>query len=378
VSSSSPISPAVDHLADLALWEAELATDPLSVPSSLLNRLGQVPDPRRLRGLRHRLVVILVLTACATLVVGNDSVAAIPQWAAGTPQDVLHRIGARFDPLLSRYTVPSERTFRRVLAGLDGDALDTATCGYAADVVRGDAPVPVIAATAGPVEREQRRAEKRAVIHPWPAGRRGRRETPARDPHPDRAGVPGRGDHPPRRRDPGPTPGPGQTRREHGGRRPAGTAGRGRDDADLGRTAHDEEDRPPDHRGARRPLPSGLEGESAPCLPGRPGAATRYRPTPSSPTTRTSTTTGDTGAPNVGPYAPHPPMTACSPAPGKSSGSAVTPADSTVSTPAKKSSTASSACPPTKPARTTSTTTRGALVRGEPPALGPGRDFSRR
>lgn len=170
MSSSSPISPAVDHLADLALWEAELATDPLSVPSSLLNRLGQVPDPRRLRGLRHRLVVILVLTACATLVVGNDSVAAIRQWAAGTPQDVLHRIGARFDPLLSRYTVPSERTFRRVLAGLDGDALDTATCGYAADVVRGDAPVPVIAATAGPVEREQRRAEKRAVTHPRPAG----------------------------------------------------------------------------------------------------------------------------------------------------------------------------------------------------------------
>ena len=25
---SSPISPAVDHLADLALWEAELAADP--------------------------------------------------------------------------------------------------------------------------------------------------------------------------------------------------------------------------------------------------------------------------------------------------------------------------------------------------------------
>jgi hypothetical protein len=31
----------------------------------------------------------LVLTACATLVVGNDSVAAIWQWAARTSQDVL-------------------------------------------------------------------------------------------------------------------------------------------------------------------------------------------------------------------------------------------------------------------------------------------------
>jgi predicted transposase YbfD/YdcC len=181
VSVSSPIHPVVDHLADLALWEAELAADPvttdavaadpLSVASSLLDRLRQVPDPRRLRGLRHPLLVILVLTACATLVVGNDSVTAIRQWAARIPQDVLCRLGARFHPLRGRYTVPSERTFRRVLAGLDGDALDAATCGYAADVVRGDAPAPVIPTSGDePVEREQRRAATRAVTHPAPAG----------------------------------------------------------------------------------------------------------------------------------------------------------------------------------------------------------------
>ena len=124
-----------------------------------------------MRGLRHPLLVILVLTACATLVAGNDSVTAIRQWAAGTPQDVLHRLGARFNPLRGRYTVPSERTFRRVLTGLDGDALDTATCGYAADIVRGDAPPPVTAAAVDePAEREQRRAATRAVTHPAPAG----------------------------------------------------------------------------------------------------------------------------------------------------------------------------------------------------------------
>ncbi len=93
--SSSPISPVVDHLADLALWEAELAAglpaaqavaaDPLSVASPLLERLRQVPDPRRGRGLRHPLLVILVLTACATLVAGNDGVTAIRQWAARDP-----------------------------------------------------------------------------------------------------------------------------------------------------------------------------------------------------------------------------------------------------------------------------------------------------
>lgn len=115
-------------------------------------------------------MVILVLTACATLVVGNDSVAAIWQWAAGTPQEILQRIGARYDGWSGRYLVPSERTFRRVLAALDGDALDAATCGYASDVVRGHTPVPVIAATAGPLEREQRRAGQRQVTHPAPAG----------------------------------------------------------------------------------------------------------------------------------------------------------------------------------------------------------------
>ncbi|PWU45105.1 ISAs1 family transposase [Micromonospora sp. S4605] len=191
MSSSSPISPVVDHLADLALWEAELAADPVTadpvtadpvtadslaadpllVASSLLDRLRQVPDPRRLRGLRHPLLVILVLTACATLVVGNDSVTAIRQWAARTPQDVLHRLGARFNPLRGRYMVPSERTFRRVLAALDGDALDTATCGYAADIVCAHAPAPVIPTCDDePVEREQRRAATRAVTHPRPAG----------------------------------------------------------------------------------------------------------------------------------------------------------------------------------------------------------------
>jgi predicted transposase YbfD/YdcC len=170
VSVSSPISPVIDHLADLALWEAELAADRQTAASSLAQRLASVPDPRAARGRRHPLVVILVLTACATLVVGNDSVAAIWQWAARTSQEVLHRIGARFDVLTGRYVVPSERTFRRVLAGLDADVLDAAISGYAADVARGVSPAPVLPAAAGPAEREQRRAVARAVTHPAPAG----------------------------------------------------------------------------------------------------------------------------------------------------------------------------------------------------------------
>ncbi|WP_369175485.1 transposase family protein [Streptomyces sp. R28] len=82
---SSRIPPAVGQLADPALWEAELATDPAVVKSELVSGLRQVPDRRAKHGRRHALVVILTLTACATLVIGGDSIAAIWQWAARAP-----------------------------------------------------------------------------------------------------------------------------------------------------------------------------------------------------------------------------------------------------------------------------------------------------
>jgi predicted transposase YbfD/YdcC len=147
-----------------------VSAGPAEVESALVARLSQVPDLRRRRGLRHRLVLILALTACATLVVGSDSVTAIWQWSAHAPQDRLARLGAGWNPFTRRFVVPSERTFRRVLAGLDGDALDAAVGGWVADVTRGVAPAPVVPVTPGPAEREQRRAVQRAAEHPVPQG----------------------------------------------------------------------------------------------------------------------------------------------------------------------------------------------------------------
>jgi predicted transposase YbfD/YdcC len=152
------------------LWEAELAADPQVMVSSLAGRLEQVPDPRDPRGRRHALVVVLVLTGCATLAVGNDSLTAIWQWAAGSSQDVLARIGARFDGWTGRYLVPSEATFRRVLSLIDGDALDDAISRYVGDVLAGTAAAPVLPAMIGPLEREQRRAVTRQQTHPAPVG----------------------------------------------------------------------------------------------------------------------------------------------------------------------------------------------------------------
>jgi len=154
----------------VALPRHSLATAPGVAESALVSRLRQVPDRRAKRGRRHALVVVLVLTACATLVVGGDSMAAVWQWAARAPQAKLARIGARRDPLTGRYLVPSERTFRRVLADLDADALDTATCGHVADLARGTVPASGIPPTPGPAEREQRRAAQRADQHPVPSG----------------------------------------------------------------------------------------------------------------------------------------------------------------------------------------------------------------
>ncbi len=163
MSPSSPTSscrvPLLDQLTDLALWEAEPATDPVVAESALIRRLAAVPDQRSACGLRHPPTVILTLTACATLVVGSDSVAAIRQWAARISQAVLERLGAYRDPFTGRFTVPSERTFRRVLAELDADALDAAISGYMTDVVRREAPAPQIPDTPGPAEREQRRPQ---------------------------------------------------------------------------------------------------------------------------------------------------------------------------------------------------------------------------
>ena len=170
MSVSCPPKSPLDQLAGLAERELGSAADPAEAESVLVARLSTVPDLRRRRGLRHPLVVVLALAACATLVVGGDSVTAIWQWAARASQDKLARLGARRHPWTGRFLVPSERTFRRVLGKLDADALDAALGGWAADVARGVAPAPVVAATPGPPEREQRRATQRSVEHPAPDG----------------------------------------------------------------------------------------------------------------------------------------------------------------------------------------------------------------
>ncbi|MGW0477616.1 ISAs1 family transposase, partial [Streptomyces coeruleorubidus] len=122
---SSLIPPALDQLRESSRFGPEEVL-------GLLERLAEVPDPRDPRGVRHRLAVVLALTACAVLA-GATSLLAVGEWIADAPAHVLEQVGAHPDPLLSRRALPAETTVRRLLARLDGDALDRAVGSWLAD-----------------------------------------------------------------------------------------------------------------------------------------------------------------------------------------------------------------------------------------------------
>ncbi|CAO5244667.1 hypothetical protein FAGKG844_360022 [Frankia sp. AgKG'84/4] len=126
---AAPLSPSVPGLDQLAL--AVTGSPPRSVsPAGLLAVFAQVTDPRKRRGRRHRLPVLLTLATCAVLA-GARSFTAIAEWAADAGETVWSALG------IAR--VPDASTFRRVFAALDADALDTVLGAWAAAVTPSDA-----------------------------------------------------------------------------------------------------------------------------------------------------------------------------------------------------------------------------------------------
>jgi predicted transposase YbfD/YdcC len=101
----------------------------------LLERLAMLPDPRDRRGRRHPLASVLAVSAAA-VAAGARSVTAIAEWATDAPGPVLAALGVRCDPLTRRCHVPGEATIRRVLARVDGDAVDATIGAWLADRLR--------------------------------------------------------------------------------------------------------------------------------------------------------------------------------------------------------------------------------------------------
>ncbi|WP_230416018.1 ISAs1 family transposase [Micromonospora tarapacensis] len=96
---------------------------PASRRTSLVEALTAVPDRRDPRGVVHPLAGVLA-TAVAAVLAGARSAAAVAEWANDAPQQVLAGLGAWRDPFTGVYRAPDESTFRRILAGVDTDALD--------------------------------------------------------------------------------------------------------------------------------------------------------------------------------------------------------------------------------------------------------------
>ncbi|MGW0787691.1 ISAs1 family transposase [Streptomyces sp. NPDC002911] len=82
--------------------------------------------------MRHPLVTVLALTACAVLA-GARSLLAVSEWVADAPAELLERLGIRVDPLFPKRSWPAESTIRRLLARTDTDALDRAVGAWLAD-----------------------------------------------------------------------------------------------------------------------------------------------------------------------------------------------------------------------------------------------------
>ncbi|MEV8039044.1 transposase family protein, partial [Streptomyces sp. NPDC086182] len=93
--------------------------------------LQRVPDPRSRRGRWYPLAGLLLICACA-VVSGARTITEITEWGQRATITVLELLGIRRH-LPGRRRAPSQVTLTRLLAALDGDALDAAIGAYLAE-----------------------------------------------------------------------------------------------------------------------------------------------------------------------------------------------------------------------------------------------------
>ncbi len=94
-------------------------------PAGLLAVLGQVPEHRKARGIRHQLPALLAVATAAVLS-GADSTAAIAQYARALTQPALATLGIRRNKRTATLVAPAYQTLRRAIRSVDAHTLDTA------------------------------------------------------------------------------------------------------------------------------------------------------------------------------------------------------------------------------------------------------------
>ena len=70
--------------------------DPVALAPTLSAALTKVVDPRKARGIRHRLVVLLTVTVCA-VAAGARSFVAVAEWVADLPGSLADTLGTVID-----------------------------------------------------------------------------------------------------------------------------------------------------------------------------------------------------------------------------------------------------------------------------------------
>lgn len=95
----------------------------LDKKEGLMECLASLTDPRKKKGKRHPYLSVLAIGICAVMS-GVRNFIGISEWAKELSQDILRRLGCRYDERKGKYTPPSEPTIRRVLQATDGDTLD--------------------------------------------------------------------------------------------------------------------------------------------------------------------------------------------------------------------------------------------------------------
>lgn len=90
--------------------------DRVALAARLTEMLGEVVDPRKRRGVRHRLIVVITPAVCA-VAAGARSFVAISEWVTGLPAEVAGAVG-------TGGRVPCELTIRGIVRRLDADLFD--------------------------------------------------------------------------------------------------------------------------------------------------------------------------------------------------------------------------------------------------------------